>query len=164
MWPPRIIAKESADEKNEAPGTTVTVSLPALMRSGSTSALGRVGPHAEDAVLGLEDHLHPRRDEVRDERRHADAEVHVHPVAQLLRGAPDDAVPVELRHRPQPFRTVRRSIRLTRGATTTRLTKMPGVSISSGSSAPGSTSSSTSAIVILPAVAAIGLKLRAVFR
>ena len=37
MWPPRIIAKESADEKNAAPGMTVTVSLPALMRSASTS-------------------------------------------------------------------------------------------------------------------------------
>ena len=38
MWPPRIIAKESAEEKYEAPGRTVTVSLPALIRSGSTSA------------------------------------------------------------------------------------------------------------------------------
>ncbi len=130
---------------------------------GVDLALRGVGTHAEDAVLGLENDLHALRDEVRDERRHADAEVHVHPVLELLRRAPNDAVPVELRH-PQPFRTVRRSMRLTRGATTTRLTKMPGVSISSGSSAPGSTSSSTSAIVILPAVAAIGLKLRAVFR
>ena len=38
MWPPRIMAKESAEEKYEAPGLIVTVSLPALMRSASTSA------------------------------------------------------------------------------------------------------------------------------
>src|ERR1039458_6598213 len=141
-------------------------------RDGFLSGVDEVGidltfrgvrPPAENAVLGLEDDLHALRDEVRDERRHANAEVHVHPVVELGGRAPDDAVPVELRH-PQPFRAVRRSMRLTRGATTTRFTKMPGVSTSSGSSPPGSTSSSTSAIVIRPAVAAIGLKLRAVFR
>src|ERR1019366_2427475 len=44
MWPPRIITKESADEKNAAPGTTVTVSFPALMRSGSTSLSVGYGP------------------------------------------------------------------------------------------------------------------------
>jgi len=62
------------------------------------------------------------------------------------------------------LRTVRCSIRLTLGATTTRWTKTPGVWTQSGSRSPGSTSSSTSAMQILPAVAAIGLKLRAAFR
>ena len=62
MWPPRIIAKESADEKNDgARESTVTVSLPALMRSASTSASVGIRPHAEDAVLGLEDDLHAPR-------------------------------------------------------------------------------------------------------
>ena len=37
MWPPRIIPKLVAESKNAAPGRTVTVSLPALIRSGSTS-------------------------------------------------------------------------------------------------------------------------------
>ncbi len=37
-WPPRIMPKDSAESKNEAPGRTVTVSLPALTRSGSTSS------------------------------------------------------------------------------------------------------------------------------
>ena len=41
---------------------------------------------------------------------------------------------------------------------------MPGVWMSSGSISPGSTRCSTSAIVSLPAVAIIGLKLRAVLR
>lgn len=41
MWPPRIIAKESALEKKLDPGRLVMVCLPALMRSGSTvSSLG----------------------------------------------------------------------------------------------------------------------------
>ncbi len=44
MWPPRIMAKESALEKEEAPGRNVTVSLPALIRSGSTSASTGKGP------------------------------------------------------------------------------------------------------------------------
>lgn len=35
-WPPRIMPKLSSELKYEAPGTTVTVSLPALMSSGST--------------------------------------------------------------------------------------------------------------------------------
>ena len=37
IWPPRIMAKDSAESKVEAPGTTVTVSLPALIRSASIS-------------------------------------------------------------------------------------------------------------------------------
>ena len=37
MWPPRIMAKDSALVKIAAPGIIVTVSLPALMRSASTS-------------------------------------------------------------------------------------------------------------------------------
>ena len=42
--PPRIIAKLSADEKKDEVGSAVTVCLPALIRSGSTSpALGN-GP------------------------------------------------------------------------------------------------------------------------
>ena len=40
-WPPRIIANDSAESKNDEPGRTVIVSLPALIRSGSTaSSLG----------------------------------------------------------------------------------------------------------------------------
>ncbi|MCY1304386.1 hypothetical protein D9M70_541360 [compost metagenome] len=37
-WPPRIIAKDSAEEKMEAPLTAVTVCLPALIMSASTSS------------------------------------------------------------------------------------------------------------------------------
>ncbi len=42
--PPRIISKDSLEEKNAAPGTAVMVCLPALMRSASTlSSVGK-GP------------------------------------------------------------------------------------------------------------------------
>ena len=41
---PLIIAKESSLEKNEAPGRTVTVSLPALIRSASSSPFLGNGP------------------------------------------------------------------------------------------------------------------------
>ncbi len=45
-----------------------------------------------------------------------------------------------------------------------RCTKMPGVMMWSASNAPSATISSTCATVTLPAVAMIGLKLRAVIR
>ena len=44
MCPPRIIANDSAESKKEAPGSTVTVSLPALIRSGSTASSAGYGP------------------------------------------------------------------------------------------------------------------------
>lgn len=63
------------------------------------------------------------------------------------------------------FLTVRCSMRFSGVALwTMRWTKMPGVWIWSGSSSPTSTRCSTSAMVIFPAVATIGLKFRAVIR
>ena len=44
IWPPRIIAKLSALEKKLEVGSAVTVSLPALMRSGSISSAKGKGP------------------------------------------------------------------------------------------------------------------------
>ena len=44
MCPPRIIPNEVAESKNEAPGRSVTVSLPALIRSGSSSSSYGYGP------------------------------------------------------------------------------------------------------------------------
>jgi hypothetical protein len=38
MWPPRIMAKLVEESKYDEPGSTVTVCLPALIRSGSTSS------------------------------------------------------------------------------------------------------------------------------
>src|SRR5690625_5568266 len=44
ILPARIMAKESADEKNEEPGRVVTVCLPALIKSASTSSSRGKGP------------------------------------------------------------------------------------------------------------------------
>ena len=44
MWPPRIMAKLSAEEKYDVPLSSVTVCLPALMMSGSTSLSSGKGP------------------------------------------------------------------------------------------------------------------------
>ncbi|KAG1369003.1 hypothetical protein G6F59_018754 [Rhizopus arrhizus] len=44
ILPPRIIANESADEKIDEPGNVVTVCLPALIRSASTSSSVGNGP------------------------------------------------------------------------------------------------------------------------
>ena len=47
MWPPRIIAKRVAESKKDAPGTAVTVCLPALIRSASTSLNVRERTHTQ---------------------------------------------------------------------------------------------------------------------
>jgi hypothetical protein len=78
---------------------------------GSTSALDGVRADAEQAVLGLEHHLHAGGDVVGHERRDADAEVDVEAVAQLLGGARVAIWSrVSIMHQP-PLRTVRRSMR-----------------------------------------------------
>ena len=43
-WPPRIIANDSAESKNAEPGIAVTVCLPALIRSASSSPSNGNGP------------------------------------------------------------------------------------------------------------------------
>ena len=54
MWPPRIMPNDSAESKYAAPGLTVTVSLPALIRSASTSSSAGIRPGSEDAVLRVQ--------------------------------------------------------------------------------------------------------------
>ena len=98
MWPPRIMPNEVAESKNEAPGRTVTVSLPALIRSGSTSLVERVRPDAEDAVLGLQHDVDAVGEVVRDQGRQADAEVDVLAVGQLG-GDPGGELGAGERHR-----------------------------------------------------------------
>lgn len=53
MWRPRIMAKDSEEEKMEEPGSDVTVSFPALIMSGSSSPGFGYGPiPARRGVLG----------------------------------------------------------------------------------------------------------------
>src|SRR5262249_56851999 len=106
-------------------------------------------------------------------RGDADTEIDEKPVAQLLGGARGHLVacPGHQTSSPVPagaavrLRTVRCSMCFTAlGTCTKRLTKTPGVMMWSGLISPGCTRCSTSATVILPAVAIMGLKLRAVLR
>src|SRR3712207_5602247 len=150
-----------------------------LFRSvGVLLALEGVGAHAEDAVLRVQHDVHVVGDEVGHQGRHPDAEVDVLAVLELQRHAGGELVAGQA-HRASPSvasspaaagaaersvrgRVVRLSIPLPSvPTTTTRSTKTPGRCTSSGVISPGSTSSSTSAMVIRPAIPASGLKLRA---
>src|SRR6202012_3011487 len=130
-------------------------------------------PHAEHAVLALQLHVDAGRDEVRDQRRNADAEVDVVAVTQFLgrarghlfTGPGHDDLLLSRAHAAGRGLVLRNSMRLLAEPTSMmRLTKMPGVWMWSGSILPAGTRCSTSATVILAAVAIIGLKLRAVLR
>ena len=102
---------------------------------------------ADQSVLGLEEDLHAGGDIVRDQGRDPDAEVDQHPGAELLRYASrDDFLCV---HGLHPLVT-RKS---TNGA---------GVTTWSGEIRPVGTILSAVTMVVLPAIAMMGLKLRAV--
>ena len=68
----------------------------------------RIGPDPEQAVLRLQQDPGQMLGVVGEQRRQADPEVHVHPLAELLRGARDDPHAGVGAH---ASRTVRRSIR-----------------------------------------------------
>ena len=145
-WPPRIMAKASAESKNAPPSASVIGALPALMRSQSSSPAGR-GAHVEHAVLAVQDDAAVGRHVVRHRRRGADAEVD-EAVARQVRGHhPGEALAREAVHGA--------------GLAKTRSTKMQGVTIASGSSAPGATVRSTSTATMSAAVAITAQWLRA---
>src|SRR6185312_4087935 len=103
---------------------------------GVLLAVDRVGPHAEDAVLGLQHELDVVRHEAGHERRQADAEVDVVAVGQLGGGAGSHLLPgqghaqASLLSTPAAAgtcgavagRTVRRSIRLSAACAAVRAT------------------------------------------
>src|ERR1700709_1403665 len=139
-------------------------------------ALERKRPHAEHAVLALQDDVHAVGNIVRHQRRNPDAEVDVIAVAQFLGRARGHLIAGPGHQTSTPVaagaaalsgrgRVLRNSIRLLPVPTSTmRLTKMPAVWMWSGSISPAGTRCSTSATVNFAAVAIIGLKLRAVLR
>ena len=69
------------------PGSTVTVSLPALMSFGSSSPSHGYGPTPRMPFSECSTTWTPVGQVVRDERRQADAEVHVGAVLELAGGA-----------------------------------------------------------------------------
>src|SRR6185312_1065753 len=110
-------------------------------------------PHAEDAVLAMEHDLAVGGDEIRHHGGEADAEIDISAVGNVLRGAPRHLATGQRLHGSLLSHT-----------TTTRSTKMPGVTMHSGSSAPKSTTSRTWTAVMAPAIAMTGLKFRADLR
>ncbi len=89
MWPPRIIANESALEKKLEPGKrgdgllagVDEIRVDLRPRPGTAPMPSR--PFSDCSVT-----LMSVGNEVGHQRRNADAEIHVVAVAQLLRGAP----------------------------------------------------------------------------
>ena len=113
-------------------------------------------PDAEHAVLAVQDDLAPLGQVLGDQRGQADAEIDVGAFRNVARDARGDLVAIELLHQ---------AAFLSEGVIrTTRFTKMPGVTMPSGSSAPSSTISRTCTTVQRAALAMIGPKLRAVLR
>ena len=121
MWPPRIIAKDSLESthdvghgdhavqtyapKTDAPGTRVTVSFPALMRSlhivinnlntrmPSIQShlrvdlfLCRVGTQSKDTVLALQPNVYTFRQVFRYKCWHADTKIDVESIPNLFSG------------------------------------------------------------------------------
>src|SRR5437762_2387936 len=116
----------------------------------------RFGTDAENAVLAVQDDLAPLRQVIGHQRRQADAEIDVRALGNVARHARGHLIAIELFHQAAFLRDGAILI--------TRCTKMPGVTITSGSSAPSSTVSRTCTTVHRAAAAMIGAKLRAVLR
>src|SRR5258707_11481743 len=115
----------------------------------------RLRTHAEDAVLAVKDHFAPGRHIACRQGRNADAEIDVGAFQQILRGAPC--------HLFTGQRLIGVGGHAWAPTTTTRSTKMLGVTTASGSISPSSTIWSTSTTVKSAAIAITGLKFRADF-
>jgi hypothetical protein len=84
MCPPRIIAKESALEKKLLPAMAGDGLLAGIDQIRVDGVCGRKRADAEQAVLRLQGDRHAFGNEVGDQGRNADAEIHVVAVAQFL--------------------------------------------------------------------------------
>ena len=123
-------------------------------------ALGGFGAHAEQAVFAVQKDFFAGRQMIGHQRGQADAEVHVSTFRNVLGHTGGHMIAVEFLHGQLPTRVVA----AISDTLTTRCTKMPGVTMCSGSSAPSSTMWRTAATVVLAAIAIAGPKLRAVLR
>ena len=128
------------------------------------AGLGR-GAHAEDAVLAVQDDLAAGRQVVGDQRGLADAEVDDGAVEDVLRHAGGQLVlgATGVAHGHASFLKPPACV-ATRSMRTTLCTKMPGVTMVSGSMVPSSAMSCTVAMVFFAAMAITGPKLRAALR
>ena len=107
-------------------------------------AFGRRRTHAENAVLALQEHLAVDRQVVRHQGGQADAEVDIGPLWNVLRDPRRDLVarapdPGFLHDRAHAASLCVVVCAGSRATITTRLTKIPGVTTTSGSSSPSAT-------------------------
>ena len=121
--------------------------------------------HAQNAVFAVQYHFNAGRQVVGHQRGHADAQVDIGAVVNVLRHALGELLFAAflIAHAHAAFLKPPASV-ATRSILTILLTNMPGVTTLSGSSAPSSTTSCTVATVKLAAVAMTGPKLRAALR
>ena len=156
--------------KNAPPGSNVIGSFDALIRSGSSSPPPDVG-RRQHPILTLKDDLLTLGHLVGAQRRQANTQVDVGAIGDVRSGAFGDPIPGSFRdvggrvcgliqgHRglrsfsEMPVTGLQSLI--------TRSTKMPGVTITSGSRSPKSTISPTCTTVVFAAMAITGPKLRA---
>ena len=173
-WTREQLAQRAAKELQDGFYVNLGIGLPTLVANHVPAGI-EVWLQSENGLLGIgpfptddevdADTINAGRHVVGHQGRQPDAEVDVEAVLQFLGGARRHLVPVPCHDLPLSYalRVVRCSMRFSGfGLTTMRCTKMPGVCSASGSIPPTSTSSSTSTIVTLPAMAQSGLKLRAV--
>src|SRR5207253_4234173 len=113
------------------------------------------GADAENAVLAVQDDLAALGQVIRDQGRQADAEIDVRAFRNIARYARRHLIAIELFHHA--------AFLSDEPILTTRFTKIPGVTIVSGSSAPSCAISRTCTTVQRAALAMMGAKLRAVF-
>src|SRR5699024_8050847 len=123
---------------------------------------------AEDAVLRGQRHVRALGEVAGDEGRHADAEVDVLAVGEVGGDPRRHLLMVPAHDRASSVSALLSFLISTpvswRPTSTMRCTKIRGTWTSAGLRAPGSTNSSDWTIVMRPAMAASGLKLRAVPR
>lgn len=131
------------------------------------AGLGRRA-HAEHAVLAVQEDFLVGAEVVGHQGRHADAEVRVGAFGDVLGDALRHLIAGQSFHggvlRVQAACAPSSAACTACGTSTTRCTKMPGVTICSGSSPPRSTTYETCTMVVLAALAITGPKLRAVLR
>lgn len=119
IWPPRIIANESLESrisrvsyrhqqkpidispKTDAPGRSVTVSLPALIKSLNMPSntrqkkdyknnprikflLSRVRSHSKNTIFALQPHTNSCRQVLRYQRRHSNTQIDIESILDFL--------------------------------------------------------------------------------
>ena len=113
------------------------------------------GAETETSVLSMKEHLSALGDKIGGRGGNADTQIHNHAVLELLCRPQGDCFTVQFLF---IYHFCTSLTHPSLGLTTIRSTHIPGVTIISGFNSPSSTTSSTSAIVIVDAPANVALR------